>query len=304
MQINLRLVNFTTPDHFLLPGLLYESNKKTDKAVIFLHGNGSASIFYKVDEINLFAKYLNEKGIAFFPFNNRGAHWIKKLNRIADGEKERVLYGMAYELIKECILDIEGAVKFLKGEGYKKFYLIGESTGANKIVVYHYYRRKNRITKYILLSGGDDVSVYLNFYFKKDKRFLFEMIKKCKDKIKKGKGRELVSLELIPDPLISYQSLYDTINPEGDYNIFPFDDYLHKLKLSRKPLFREFKTIDKPTLVVYGELDEYGPAPVRDCVEVLKKECSDPKLFTFKIIKDTDHGMTGKEEELIKHIIK
>ena len=130
------------------------------------------------------------------------------------------------------------------------------------------------------------------------------MIKKCKDKIKKGKGRELVSLELIPDPLISYQSLYDTINPEGDYNIFPFDDYLHKLKLSRKPLFREFKTIDKPTLVVYGELDEYGPAPVRDCVEVLKKECSDPKLFTFKIIKDTDHGMTGKEEELIKHIIK
>ena len=84
---------------------------------------------------------------------------------------------MTYELIKECILDIEGAIKFLKTLGYKIFYLAGASTGANKIVVYHYYRRKNLVTKYILIGGGDDVSIYFNFYFKKNKKLFIQTLK-------------------------------------------------------------------------------------------------------------------------------
>jgi len=302
MRSNLKLVSFQTSDNLSLPGLLYEPAKKTDKVAIYLHGNGSSSIFYNAEDMNLFAKYLNGIGISFFPFNNRGAHWIKKLNKIVNDQKERVLYGTTYELIKECILDIEGAVKFLKKLGYKTFYLAGASTGANKIVVYHYYQRKNPIAKYVLIGGGDDVSIYFNFYFKKDKKIFDKILNICKEKIKKGKGKELVPQKLIPDPLISYQSLHDTINPDGDYNIFPFDDYLHKLNLAKKPLFREFKTIDKSTLIIYGELDEYSPAPVKKCVEVLKKESTNEKLFTFKIIKGADHGITGKEKELAKMV--
>jgi len=44
MQTN--LIQFSTTDHLLLPGLLYEPKQKTKKAAIFLHGNGSASVFY------------------------------------------------------------------------------------------------------------------------------------------------------------------------------------------------------------------------------------------------------------------
>ena len=53
---------------------------------------------------------------------------------------------------------------------------------------------------------------------------------------------------------------------------------------------------------IFGEADEYSPAPIIDCVDVLKKECPDPKLFTFKIIKAADHGFTGKEKELAEVI--
>ena len=307
MKTNLHLVGFETPDHLLLPGLLYEPEKKTDKVVIYLHGNGSSSVFYSNHKMNLFGQELNRIGVSFFPFNNRGAHWIKKLDRKIGKNEESVPYGMTYELIKECILDIDGAIKFLKTLGYKTFYLAGSSTGANKIVVYHYYRRRNPVTKYILIGGGDDVSIYFNFYFKKNIKLFIQTLKECKEKIKQGLGKELVPQDLIPDPLISYQSLYDTINPDGDYNIFPFDDYLHNLKLAKKPLFREYKTIDKPTLVIYGEVDEHSPAPVADCVNALKKETLEMQrkknIFTYKIIKGADHRLTGKELELIKAIV-
>ncbi len=304
-----QLTHFETTDHLLLPALLYEPKHKTDKVALYLHGNGSSSIFYNSDTMNPTADVLTNASISFFPFNNRGAHWIKKLDKLVNGkEEESVLYGMTYELIKECINDIDGAINYLKKLGYKTFYLIGVSTGANKIVVYHYYKRKNPIAKYVLLSGGDDVSIYYSHYFKKNKKLFFQMLERCKREIKNGRGRKFVPESIIPDTLISYQSLYDTINPDGDYNIFPFEDYINKLNLTKKKLFREYKTIDKPTLVVYGELDEYSPAPISDCVEVLKKESgsrrTNSKLFTFKIMKGADHGFTGKEKELAKVITR
>ena len=306
MKNTLKLVSFVTSDNITLPGLLYEPEKKTDKVAIYLHGNGSSSIFYGADKMNLFGESFNKVGVSFFPFNNRGAHWIKKLNRKINGKEERVPYGMTYELIKECIFDIDGAISFLKKLEYKTFYLIGGSTGANKIVVYHYYRRKNPVSKYILLSGGDDTGLYYEFEFKKSRKKFFNILKQCKEKIRQGKGRDLVPKYILKEPLISYQSLYDTINPDGDYNIFPYNEYINKLKFSKKPLFREYKTVDKPTLVIYGELDEYCYGNVPGCVEILKKESAswrtNPKLFTFKIIKGTDHGFPGKEEELTQAI--
>ena len=308
MRNNLQLVSFETPDRLSLPGLLYEPKEKTDKVAIYLHGNGSSSVFYDTEEMNILGKYLVDVGISFFPFNNRGAHWIKKLNKNINGKKERILYGMTYELIKECVLDIDGAINFLRGLGYRFFYLIGSSTGANKIVVYHYYQRKNPVSKYILLSGGDDAGLYYEFEFKKSRKQFFNVIRRCEKQIKKGNGRNFVQKYILKEPIISYQSLYDTINPDGDYNIFPFNEYMNNLKLSQKPLFKEYKTINKPTLVVYGEFDEYCYGNVPRCVEILKKESAswrtNPKIFTFKIIKGADHGFDGKEKELAEIITK
>ncbi|OGK36892.1 hypothetical protein A3F60_04610 [Candidatus Roizmanbacteria bacterium RIFCSPHIGHO2_12_FULL_39_8] len=77
---------------------------------------------------------------------------------------------------------------------------------------------------------------------------------------------------------------------------------MNNLKLSRKKLFREYKTINKPSLVIYGEQDEYCYGNVLRCVEILKKECTHPELFTFKMIKGADHGFSGKEKKLTELI--
>ena len=291
-----KFVEFTTKDKLLLPGLLYEA-KGSKKAVIYLHGNGSSSVFYDEAEKRSLPDEINKRGITFLKFNNRGAHIIKKLNVRKGKEVERLKYGCAYEIIKECVLDIDAAVKFLQDLGYKEFYLMGASTGANKICVYNYYKPGNVFKKYILICGGGGNGIYYSELG--DKKF-WKLLNESKEKIKIGKGEELIK-SLLPNETFSYNGFYDIANPDGDYNCFPFSEALGKAKLSKKPLFRYFKTIKKPSLVVYGEKDEYAWGNIPKVVEILKKY--QPK-FDYEIIKDADHGFTGKNEELAEVIAK
>ena len=287
-------MEFQTKDGLTLPGLLYRSKK--DKAVvIYLHGNGSSSIFYNETKNHPFAFALAKKNISILYFNNRGAHIIKKLY-VKHGKKEKKKYfGMAYEKIKECIKDIDGAISFLKKQGYRKFYLAGASTGANKICVYNFYKPKNNIEKYILICGGDDTGIY---YYMLGKTKFWKLLFRARKKIKTGHGKEIIK-EMLPDNFFSYVGFFDIANPDGDYNIFPFYEVLHKVKLSTKPLFRHFKSIKKPTLIVYGNQDEYTWGNVPKIVEILKSY--QPKLF-YQIIKGADHGFKNKEKQLAKII--
>ncbi len=277
-----------------MPGLLYQGKK--DKAVvIYLHGNGSSSVFYDEAENHPLVSALAKKNISTLYFNNRGAHIIKKLNVGRGKKNERKRFGMAYEKIKECIEDIDGAISFLKKQGYSKFYLAGASTGANKICVYNFYKPKNDVEKYILLCGGDDTGIY---YHTLGKVKFWKLLAEAKKKIKAKHGEEIIK-EILPDELFSYIGFFDIANPDGDYNTFPFYEVLRKVKLSMKPLFRHFKSISKSTLIVYGDQDEYVWGNVLKIVEMLKSY--QPRL-DYRIIKGADHGFKNRERELAEMI--
>lgn len=278
------IIQIKTADRFTLPGLLYEI-PKSKKAMIFLHGNGSTSVFYHDDQRIELAKALNKKGVSFLMFNNRGAHYIKKL--------EGKYFGTAYEKIKDCIKDIDGAIKFLEEKGYKEFYLIGESTGANKICVYHFYKPKNKIVKYILVSGGDDTGIQ---YAQLGKERFYRLLNEAKEKMKRHQGEELIK-ELLPDEIFSYDAFYDTCNPDGDYNTFPYLEVIKRIKLSVKPLFHYVKSIDKPTLVIYGGKDEWALGGGAKSAEILKQQCPD---FTYGVIKNADHAFSHHQKEYSK----
>ena len=294
------LVEFETADNLFLPGLLYEPEKKSKKVALVLHGNGSSSILYHVEKNNAFAESLNKEGIAYFPFNNRGAHLMKRFSRaLENGEKEDVNCGSGYERIKDCILDIEGAVKFLQSQGYSEFYLIGYSTGANKILVYNYYRPQNPFSKFVLLGGGDDTGIY--FQMAGSVKKLQSFLQKAKAKIESGQGEKLVPKYMSVFPY-SYQAYYDIANPDGDYNTFPFWEVLNKLSLSKKELWREYKSLRKPTLVMYGGEDKYCYGKVAECVEILKKQKPKSTLFELKIIKGADHSFMEHAKELVGEV--
>ena len=285
-------IEFKTKDGLTLPGLLYVVPRSKSLA-IFLHGNGSTSVFYDADENLTFTNALAKKGISTLYFNNRGAHIIKKFNVQKGKKKERKSFGMAHEKIKECVQDIEGAIAFGKKRGFKNFYLVGFSTGANKICVYNYYKPRNQIDKYVIVCGGDDTGIY---YKQLGKAKFWKLFKLAKQRIKQKRGHELMQ-ELLPDEIFSSMGFYDIANPDGDYNVFPFYEVLRNVKLSKKPLFRHFKSIKKPSLVVYGDKDEYAWGSVPKVVEILKSKR--PEL-EYKIIKGADHGFTGYQKTLAK----
>lgn len=290
-----KFVDFKTIDGLTLPGLLYES-KGSKKVVIYLHGNGSTSVFYDEKENRDLPEALNKNGISTLKFNNRGANIIKKFTIIKNGVEERIPFGMAYEKIKECVLDIDGAVKFLQKLGYEEFYLAGASTGANKICVYNHYKPKNIFKKYVLICGGDDTGIYYNLLG--NSKF-FNLLAKAKEKIKKGKGLEIAPETLPIGEVFSYQGFYDIANPDGDYNCFPFSEAFGRVNISKKPLFRYFKAINKPSIVIYGEKDEYTWGDIQKVMNTLKKY---QPGFEYKVIKGGNHRFTGKQKELVKII--
>jgi len=298
--MKLELIEFPNTNNIFLPGLLYEPEKGSDKVLIYLHGNGSSGGFYSVEVQNIFGKTLIDNRISYFTFTNTGGHLIQKFDKITDGENERVVAGVAYELIKDCISDIDGAVNFVKSRGYKHIYFIGASTGANKICVYDFYKEKNIVEKYILESGGDDSGLYYSAVG--DKKFM-SALQMCEKQIKDGKGRNLVPKYLYSTP-ISYQSLYDQINPDGDYNIFPFYWQLNGVQIMKKTPWREIVKITRPILVIYGDQDEYCYEKVLDCVNLMKNAVTGKKNYKFEVVKDANHAFFGKRKELVEKVLK
>ena len=96
---NTKWVQFESIDKLMLPGMLFEPEEKTKKVAINLHGNGSASVFYNFERTDSFAKELNKQNISFFTFNNRGAHYIKKL-KIDNEEKDEIKIGTVLSLLR------------------------------------------------------------------------------------------------------------------------------------------------------------------------------------------------------------
>lgn len=292
-----RLVHFQATDGLSLAGLLYEPARQAQDVVIFLHGNGDSSIFHSA-RTNLIGEELTRRGIAWFPFNNRGAYMVKRLARVRNGRRESIGAGMAYEKIRECTHDIDGAIRFCRAAGFSRVHLVGHSTGANKICVYNYYKPRNRVRSYLLLAGGDDSGLYRERW---GERRFDAVIERCRRRIRDRQGKVLVPETLSPF-FISWSSLYDTINPDGDYNVFPFLEVLRGRRVSRKPLFRHYRSIRKPTLALYGAEDEYCFGDVAGCVEILERFAPPGNRMSFEIVPGANHGFSGKETWLAGRI--
>ncbi|HEX9160637.1 MAG TPA: alpha/beta hydrolase [Thermoanaerobaculia bacterium] len=289
-----RFLKFEATDRVELYGLLFEPRRPSGRVAIFLHGTGGASIFDS-RRTNLLASEFVENGIAYFPFNNRGAHVLKRLRK--QGSRKRSIGGgMAYERIRDCVYDIDGALRALRARGYRDFTLIGHSTGANKIAVYDHYRPRNPVRHYVFLGGGDDVGI---MYEQLGPRRFRTSLERARER---RNSDELVPPSISPQPM-SWRSFFDMTNPDGDYNIFPYLEVLRDLRLSRRSRFRYLRGVHKPSLVVYGDRDEYCYGDVSRCVSILSDAIGPKPNFEFVIMEDTDHGFSGREVEVAQLIV-
>lgn len=301
--MRLELVSLLSTDSIELPGLLYQPDKDTKKVAVLLHGMGDNAVFYKPKAINILAEALTEKGIALLAFNNRGAHLSKKL-KIADeslSEEDRSHQGgMYYERIADCVKDIDGAAIFLKEQGFSTFYLIGLSTGANKICAYHIRAKHNPFNKYVLAGPGDDTGL---FFTELGEQKFWKALQYA------AKFSKTDPLKTMPKYTGMYpfsaQSAWDILNPDGDYNTFPFYEATHG-RIGKKRLFDEYRQIDVPTLVIWGKEDEYTEpfGGAAKTLKLLMEQTSNAMLkkTDFALIPDASHNFRGAETVLAKQV--
>ncbi|MEO7364388.1 MAG: alpha/beta hydrolase [Candidatus Saccharimonadales bacterium] len=297
--MKLELIQLLSTDNLKLPGLLYTPEKRTKKAAIWLHGMGDNGMFYNPKRINALGQAMTDEGITFLSFNNRGAHDKKTLS-VADSE-DKYQAGTHYELIADCVKDIDGAVQFLKDKKYNELYLVGHSTGANKICVYNQTAAKNPFSKFVLAGPGDDSGL---FYTELGKDLFNKALSLSKTRTQQGDGLSIMHEKSGMNPF-SAQSTYDILNPNGAYNSFPFYENATE-RLGTKVLFKEYRQIRIPTLVVYGEEDEYAytAGSVSDALIALEENTHSSVINScaFLTIPDTDHGFHGAEDKFAKSI--
>lgn len=196
------------------------------------------------------------------------------------------LGGSAFERIRDCVFDVDGAVRELRRRGYRQLFLAGHSTGANKIAVYDRLKPRNRIKRYVLLAGSDDTGL---LYDELGPRRFRAMLAKARAMIRARRGDELMPVlteAAWPGGLITWRAFHDVANPDGDYNVFPFNDAVR----GRRP-FAAVRGLRKPALFVYGDRDEYEP----DVAALARHINPRSEIVVFE---DADHGFTGREGEV------
>jgi pimeloyl-ACP methyl ester carboxylesterase len=285
------LVRFEATDGIPLAGVLYEPKRTTNRVAIFLHGTGGSSVF-ESKRTNVLAAEFTRAGIAYFPFNNRGAHVMRRMGA--------EMGGFSYERIRDCVFDIDGALRELRRRDYRDVTLIGHSTGANKIAVYDHYKSRNPIKRYVLLGGGDDTGM---LYEQLGPRRFSSALTKARAMIKSRRGEDLAPPSISKLPM-SWRSFHDMANPDGDYNVFPFLEILRSIRLSRRPRFRYLRALRKPALFLYGENDEYCIDSTSSTVAVLAEALGPKPNVEIAILADADHGFGGKEQELASVIVE
>ncbi|HLD04576.1 MAG TPA: DUF1749 domain-containing protein [Candidatus Nanoarchaeia archaeon] len=280
-QIPGELCNFTASDGILLTGFLYNPTH-SKKGIIYLHGLGSSMVGGPIWSLYAIAK---KARIALLTFNNRGMGLVNGFKKV---NGKRLLAGASCERFVDCIKDVDGAIQYMKKQGFRKVVLLGHGTGCQK-TAYYLLKKKNKLVKgLILLAPVDDLNCDKKLY---KKRYAI-LVKLCKNRVKKGKGNfPLLDPRFKPSKWYSPNRLLSVISESGvEANLF---NYAKPLKVIRK--------IHLPILAIFGKKEEYAAIPPKDMLRMIKKEFKNKNSNT-KLTPGTNN-FKGGEKELVKVMV-
>ena len=287
----LEKVYFELEDKVELVGLLHRPKNTTNEIVISVHGMQS-NCFKKREEI--LSQNINNAGIAYFAFNNRGTELMCYTKKI-DGTKT-LNGGSVYEDVLDSYYDIKGAINKVIELGYTKIHLQGHSLGCTKIIyAYNKLKKENynnldKIKSIILLSLVDIVDCQ-KYDLGIDK--YNKMLEYAIEKEKRGEQMDLMPTDCFEHPIsVKTYLRYFRDNNEIDFAKFWDKDYN----------FTELNNIQIPLFLRWGESD-LVIQNLNELISFLSKKIENKNL-DIGYIKDTDHGYTDKEEVLGEEIVK
>lgn len=274
------LTEITTKDKLIHQGIYFEPSKKSDVAILWVHG--LTSTFYGKPVLNeTIANECEKHGWGYANFHTRGHDLIagiKQIDTSTDTGFTRLNAGGGGEKFEDCIEDINAAVQFLVGKGYKKIFLAGHSTGANKACFYVGTGHTKYISGVMLLSPISDrlcPSAQVSTFTLLVMRFLVII----------GRGDiPLIDSRYYPMTPKRYLSLYIKGSNE---DVFGYGDDPPRMKI--------YSQITKPLLVILCQKDEVADRPVDRIQKVFDQQNCSNKYQSF-VIPGAFHSFEGKED--------
>ncbi len=284
-EIKTTITNIETTDGLLLNGLLFgPTNPKN--IYIYIHGLGG-NLFSK----NELLKSLVNKDTAVLAFNNRGSgliNFFKIINSQNLKERRSKIIGMAHEVFTDCVYDLEGAINKAKSLKAKNIYLIGHSTGCQKIIYYLYKKPNNKIKKIILLAPMCD---FADTYKFTERKILNRALATAKKMVNQGSAHKLLPENIWPGPIDAQRFLsLNTI--ESAEEIFTYAS-------GKKPSV--LQKLNKPALIVFAGEDEYADRPMEEISAWFEKTLTG-KDIKIKTVADSYHNFADYFKPLSKII--
>jgi dienelactone hydrolase len=278
------LTEILTKDNLIHQGIYFEPKKKSDTAMLWVHGLSSTFTSH-VSTCDALADICDKYHIGFAAFNNRGAKFIDGIQKRDPSDPKGYTHvpgGAGQEKFEECISDIDAGITFLINQGYKKVVLVGRSTGANKSCFYAGTVNDPRLAGVVLVSPISD-----RLEMVKTRTDTAAITSYMKEQILAGKGDiPMFGFNFFPLTPNRYLSLIEKGSKE---DVFDYGD--------DEPKLRVFSRIQKPLYVILGENDEHADRPVADIKKAFDTHTKSKK-YTSRIVSGALHGFGGIEKEL------
>ncbi len=274
------LVEIVTPKKVVLNGLWF-GPKKARRVFVFVHGLSSSAF-----SMGGLRDALATKEDAVLVFNNRGFEILSGAKRLEKGGVPSwVPAGCAREIFTDCVDDIAGAFALAKKSGAKDIFLVGHSTGAQKIVYALSRKGAPRASGAILLGPLSDQAAARAAGARKAARRQSVLAKR---RMASGHPHELLPpLEgFLPADAQRFLSLYTPGSPE---DLFPYYD------AARKP--HGYSSLTLPVLALFAGEDEHADRPAEE-IEAWFRKHSHSRHFASLIVPGVGHSFKGGEKRI------
>lgn len=266
------IVSVTTSDNLTLFGLLREAPQSQ---TLFLHTHGTASNFYEEYFVEVLSDALTAQGISVLSANNRGAG-------VYDAYQKS---GAAVELFEDCVKDVDAWMEFAREKGYTRVILSGHSLGTEKVVYYMSHgAHVSSISAVVLLAPATSPGSEPRLLG--DERLAL-LMREATDLVQQGKGDTFLP-----------RDAYGAILPKSANSFLNFLDpgsEIQKALPFHTGTLELFSRITVPVLTVIGDQQEYTGIPIKDALDLLKKENPNAQVCQLQ---NCDHDFREKEREL------
>ncbi|HVA17587.1 MAG TPA: alpha/beta fold hydrolase [Candidatus Dormibacteraeota bacterium] len=289
-----RPVRIVTPKKYMLDGLWFGA-ARPKTGIVFVHGLGGNAFSH-----HDYLEKLANRNTAVLYFSNRGHDTIAGLKRLKPSARKGYVYedgGVAHEIFTDCADDLQGAADLLRKRGAKRIFLVGHSTGCQKIAYYLSragkqariaHRIAAQIRGAVLLCPISDYASATH----EDERKRHKAEIAARKLLRRGKPHDLLPANLWRGP-IDAQRWVSLYTPDSKEEIFTYAQppkaprAVHKLKI--------------PLLVIFAGDDEYRDRPTGEMAAWFRKNLRSPRA-AIEIIPGASHSFNGKEASLAKFI--